>query len=342
MVVHNPNNWHYVEKNCIDWTRQYFKDNLTNVEAESDDKVQNVHISNVTSIEGDSVVSQKRGKVSTLFDLKLVLAYTGNINDLEVKGSITIPEIAYDSEEDDYQFQISVFSEDSKNSAIKEVIRQKLIPKLRKIFLQFGKDLISTHASDIQLPADQVKSELTKANQVKSSSSSNLPATSESSKQTSTGSSSSSKTTSTSSSSNVPKYNTSTLHLEPVFNTTAEQLFITFLEKNRVGAWTRANPDFNGDFLKENANFNLFGGNVSGKITKLIPNESIEQEWRLNSWKSGHFAKLIIGFHQGDSETKLDVLFKGIPIGEEDQVRGNFEDYYIKAIKLTFGFGAVL
>lgn len=345
MVVHNPNNWHYVEKNCIDWSRQYFKDKLTGLEAESTDKSQTAKISSVISVEGDSVVAQKRGKVYSLFDLKLALAYEGKVGETEVKGSITIPEIAYDTEEDEYQFEVSVFSENSDTTKIKEVVKKDLIPKLRKLLSQYGKDLLATHASDIQMPADQVKSELTKANQLKSSSS-----TSSSKKEqespaakttTTTSTSPSSKTTSTSSS-YIPKYNTSTLHLEPVFNTTAEQLYITFLEKNRVGAWTRANPGFNGDFLGVGDDFNLFGGNVSGKVSKLIPNESIEQQWRLNSWKEGHFATLAINFHQGDSETKLDVLFKGIPIGEEDQVKGNFENYYVRAIKLTFGFGTVL
>ncbi len=341
MVVHNPNNWHYVEKNCIDWTRQYFKEKLVDLEAESDDKSQHAKITGVTSVEGDSIVAQKRGKVISLFDLKLALAYSGNVGETPVKGSITIPEVAYDSDEDDYQFEVSVFSETSENTKIKEVVKKKLIPQLRKAFAQYGKDLLSTHASDIQLPADQVKSELTKANQLKSSS----PSTSVDKKQTETSNSttsSSSQPTPTQSSSSVAKYNTSTVHLEPVFNTTAEQLYVTFLEKNRVGAWTRANPGFNGDFLKVGDEFTLFGGNVSGKVSKLVPNETIEQQWRLNSWKEGHYANLTIGLHQGDSETKLDVLFKGIPIGEEDQVRGNFENYYVRAIKITFGFGAVL
>lgn len=38
----------------------------------------------------------------------------------------------------------------------------------------------------------------------------------------------------------------------------------------------------------------------------------------------------------------LVVKWSGIPVGEEDRVRGNFEDYYIRSIKITFGFGAVL
>jgi activator of HSP90 ATPase len=336
MVVNNPNNWHWVDKNCIDWSRQYFKERVVGLKADLAD--QSAEVKSVTSVEGDVVVSQRKGKVISLFDLKIVLGYTGKLGDLDVSGSIITPEVAYDTEEDEYQFEISVFSENNNNTKIKEVVRQKLVPQLRKIYAQFGKDLLASQGSDIQLPSEQVNSQFTKANQSliaaqqeqkKKEAEANKPAVQET-------------TASTSSSSSAARYNTSTVHFEPSFNTTAEQLYITFLEKNRIGAWTRSNPDFQGDVLKEGSEFKLFGGNIEGSIKSLKANEKIEQLWRLKSWKAGHFATLIIEFHQGDFETNLNVLFKGIPIGEEDAVQENFEDYYIRSIKLTFGFGAVL
>jgi activator of HSP90 ATPase len=343
MVVNNPNNWHWVDKNCIEWTRQYFKDKIVGLSGESNDKALTVVVDKVTSVEGDVVVSQRKGKIISLFDVKLVLGYEGKVNNKDAKGSLTVPEVAYDTEEDEYQFDISVFSENSDNTKIREVVRQKLVPQLRKILTQFGKDLMITHGSDIQVSADKVTSQFTKANQVESLKKSAEPKkTTVTSTTNATKSLSTSSTQNTTTSSAVPKYNTSTLHFEPVFNATAEQLFITLLEKNRVGAWTRSNPDFAGDMMKEGTEFQLFGGGVSGKVIKLIPNQKIEQQWRLRDWKDGYFATLTIDFHQGDSETKLDVLFKGIPVGEEDVVQGNFEDYYVRSIKITFGFGAVL
>lgn len=346
MVVNNPNNWHWVDKNCIDWSRQYFKDHLTNVTETLDD--QSVAISSLKSIEGDVVVSQRKGKIISLFDVKLVLDFQGSVGqDIKTNGTITVPEVAYDTEKDEYQFEISVFSENSDNTKIREVIRKKLIPRLRDLLYAFGKDLLAENGSDIQLPPDQVKSQFTKANQIASSSSAGASSSSGKASGASTASNTTTSTTSTTTSTtgsgaNVPKYNTSTLHLNPVFNTTAEQLYLTLLEKNRIGAWTRSLPDFQGDVLAKGSKFNLFGGNVQGEIVDLVPNAKIVQSWRLNDWKTGHYANLTIELHQGDGETTMDVLFKGIPIGEEDAVQANFEDYYIRSIKITFGFGAVL
>ncbi|KAH3672012.1 hypothetical protein WICMUC_004519 [Wickerhamomyces mucosus] len=338
MVVNNPNNWHWTSLNALPWSKEYFNSNVIGLKAETES--QRVEINSIPSIEGDVEVSQRKGKVISLFDIKVVLNWEGVSNGEDVKGTITIPEIAYDTEEDEYQFEISIFNENNSNGKIKEIIRSKLVPQLRKVLGKFGKDLLETNAIEIQLPADQVQSTFTKANQVTNTSiKSETKSTTSKSKTNETVTKSSS---SSSSSSNAPKYNTSTLHFEPIFNTTAEQLFITFLDKNRIGAWTRSQPDFQGESLIEGSSFNLFGGNISGKILELIPNEKIRQSWRLNSWKKDHYAELEINIYQGDSETKLNVLFKGIPIGEEEIVQSNFEDYYVRSIKITFGFGAVL
>lgn len=119
MVLHNPNNWHWVNKDASAWAKQWFTDNLAQVEAENGDV--KVRISKVQSMDGDCDVSQRKGKVITIFDVKLVLEYTGRTTVVEahnrpradsavgsapeaeeVSGTITVPEIAHDTEADEY------------------------------------------------------------------------------------------------------------------------------------------------------------------------------------------------------------------------------------------------
>ena len=69
---------------------------------------------------------------------------------------------------------------------------------------------------------------------------------------------------------------------------------------------------------------------------KLVPNEQIVELWRLDDWKAGHFAQLDMKLVQSSGETKLVVKFSGIPIGEEERVKNNFEERYIRSIKITF------
>lgn len=75
MVLHNPNNWHWVSKNTGDWARQWLEENTANVSAQEGEV--SAKISKVVSMDGDVEVSQRKGKVITIFDVKLVLEYSG-------------------------------------------------------------------------------------------------------------------------------------------------------------------------------------------------------------------------------------------------------------------------
>lgn len=337
MVVNNPNNWHWVDKNCIDWAKKYFNTNLIGLSSQADND-RNVQIKAISSLEGDVEVCQRKGKVISIFDLRIVLNIEGaSTKDKEFKGSITIPELAYDTEEDELQFDISIYNEDSDSEKMRTVIKKELVPQIRTVLVQFGKDLITEHGSDIQHESEKVNSKFTKENQ--SVLQAKEAKANEQSKKAAAPVAPVKPTVSESSNSSVPKYNTSTLHLEPTFNTTAEQLYITLLDPQRVSAWSRSNAQIQ---ATEGSEFLLFGGSISGKILELVTNERIRQAWRLDSWRTGHFAELDIQLKQGAGETTMVVKWSGIPIGEEDRVRGNFQDYYVRAIKLTFGFGAVL
>ncbi|KAI3406970.1 AHA1 [Candida oxycetoniae] len=348
MVVNNPNNWHWVDKNCLAWSKEYFDEKLLNLSVE--DETSSASISNVSSVEGDVDVSQRKGKVISLFDLRLVLTFSGHTDkDDKVSGSITIPELAYDSDEKNLVFNITVYNESRDNASIVDLIKKKLVPKLREILMNFGPDLIATNSKDIQLEADKITSTFTKANQeksvgiekpeTKSVGGAEKPETKSVGGVEKPESKSASKPVV---SSNSPKYNTTTLHLEPAFNTTAEQIYITLLDESRIAAWTRSNPIIEKFPPKVGSTFKFFNGAVQGKILKLVPNEEIVELWRLDDWKEGHYAELNIKLKQSSGETKMVVKFTGVPIGEEDRVKDNFEDMYIRSIKITFGFGAVL
>lgn len=114
MVLHNPNNWHWVNKDVSGWTKEYLSENLVGIKASKDDGT-SVEVSKVLSMDGDVDVSQRKGKVITIFDVVLKLEYTAKVPLKEsektegqeedtkvVSGTINIPEVAHDTEEDEY------------------------------------------------------------------------------------------------------------------------------------------------------------------------------------------------------------------------------------------------
>lgn len=119
MVLHNPNNWHWVNKDASSWAKQWLDENLINIKSEDGDVT--AQVDKVVSMDGDVDVNQRKGKVITIFDVKLVLEYSGwrllevftlrNCTDCpaghtkdneDVSGTITVPEVAHDTEENEY------------------------------------------------------------------------------------------------------------------------------------------------------------------------------------------------------------------------------------------------
>jgi activator of HSP90 ATPase len=75
MVLHNPNNWHWVSKDASGWAKEYLEKELCTISAE-DDGI-DAKVDKLVSMDGDVDVSQRKGKVITIFDVKLSLEYSG-------------------------------------------------------------------------------------------------------------------------------------------------------------------------------------------------------------------------------------------------------------------------
>ncbi|EGV62244.1 hypothetical protein PSN45_000965 [Yamadazyma tenuis] len=141
MVVHNPNNWHWVDKNCLPWSKEYFTSEFVNTEVEKDSY--KFTLSSVNSVEGDCDVTQRKGRVLCIYDMTLTFGITGSKDEESFSGTITVPEFIHDQEEDDYVFNVS---SESCNSEIKSLF----LPVLKQKLMKFQGDLIKAHEKDVQ------------------------------------------------------------------------------------------------------------------------------------------------------------------------------------------------
>ncbi|OGM42715.1 Aha1 domain family [Aspergillus bombycis] len=322
MVLHNPNNWHWVNKDASGWAKDYLKEKLCVLSAE--DNGVTAKISNLLSMDGDVDVSQRKGKVITLFDVKVQLEYEGKTKDEEsVSGTITIPEVAHDTEEDEYVFEIDIYSESSSKQPVKDLVRSKLLPQLRQELAKLAPSLITEHGKDIQHAPGENPSKGFTAPAYHPQTKKDTPAP---------------KTTTTTTGSKVA-VNTTTVVASDEFRTTAEELYNTFTDPQRIAAFTRGAPrQFEG--AQVGGKFAIFDGNVTGEYTKLEKPTQIVQKWRLAQWPEGHFSSLEINFDQNDVDgvTQMRVSWTGVPVGQEDVTKQNWEMYYVRSIKQTFGY----
>ncbi|KUL91554.1 hypothetical protein ZTR_01809 [Talaromyces verruculosus] len=323
MALHNPNNWHWVNKDVAPWTKTYLQDTLSKISAEEDGV--SVKVEKVLSMDGDVDVSQRKGKVITLYDVKLQLEYEGKTKDEEtVTGTITIPEVAHDTEEDEFVFEISVYSESSSKQPVKDLVRSKIIPQLRVELAKLPKVLVTEHGKDIQhAPGSNPSSGFATPSYHPHKSPSPAAGTPK---------------TATTSTGKV-SVNTTTVTASDEFRTTAEELYTTFTDPQRIAAFTRGAPrQFDG--ANVGGKFAIFDGNVTGEYVTLEPSKRVVQKWRLAQWPEGHFSTQEIVFDQNDVDrvTVMRVTWTGVPIGQEEVVQRNWEGYYVRSIKQTFGY----
>ncbi|KAJ6084063.1 hypothetical protein N7486_010863 [Penicillium sp. IBT 16267x] len=327
MVLHNPNNWHWVNKDASGWAKEYLDKHLTVISAEEGGV--SAKVDKVLSMDGDVDVSQRKGKVITLYDVKLSLEYSGKTkDDEEVSGSINIPEVAHDTEEDEYVFEIENYADAASKQPVKDLVRSKIVPQLRVALAKLTGALITEHAKDLQHPAgvDPSKGFPT------------VPAHPQANKPQAAPT-----TATTTTSSGKVAVNTTTVTASDEFRTTAEELFITFTDPQRLAAFTRGPPrQFEGAHV--GGKFAIFDGNVTGEFVKLDSPKQIVQTWRLAQWPAGHFSTLEINFDQNnvDGVTQLRVEWSGVPVGQEDVTKQNWDMYYVRSMKQTFGFGTIL
>lgn len=143
MVVLNPNNWHWVDKNTLPWTQTYMQE--LNISCDAKDGATTVRVTRVNSVSGDSHVSQRKGKVICYFDLDLsfvtevVEAESGNS---VCEGKIVVPELVHD--ETDFEIRPEGFGDHH------ALVRDEFVPLLREALCKYQQDLIDHHSRDVQ------------------------------------------------------------------------------------------------------------------------------------------------------------------------------------------------
>ncbi|KAF9250150.1 hypothetical protein DTO013E5_2865 [Penicillium roqueforti] len=325
MVLHNPNNWHWVNKDASGWAKEFLQKNLVGLSVEEGGV--SAKVDKLVSMDGDVDVSQRKGKVITLFDVKVSLEYSGKTKDDEdVTGTINIPEVAHDTEEDEYVFEIENRADSNSKQPVKDLVRTKLTVEIRKALTGLTPALINEHGKDLQhAPGENPSSGFPKA-VVHPHTKADTPAA---------------KTT-TSKTGKVA-VNTTTVSASDEFRTTAAELYTTFTDPQRIAAFTRGAPrQFDGATV--GGKFAIFDGNVTGEFVTLNEPKQIVQKWRLAQWPEGHFSSQEINFDQNDIDgvTQMRVSWSGVPVGQEDVTKQNWDTYYVRSIKQTFGFGSIL
>ncbi|KAK3825533.1 MAG: activator of Hsp90 ATPase [Benniella sp.] len=312
----NVNNWHWVDKNCFNWAKTYFEETLTDVSSSKNGA--SVKITGVTSFTGDVDVNQRKGKIITIFDVAITLSFEGTTADgTEVTGKIDIPEVAHDTDEEDYVFDVTIDGENNSKRPIRDLIRTDLSTKLRELLYGFADKLIKTHGKDVQVESDFSRSST--PTPAAASPSVSVPSASKAPVNT------------------AGVVNTTTLEESLELHATAHDIYDVLLNQDKVRVWTRSSSSTIEP--KVGSKFSFFGGNVTGEIKELVEDKKIVQSWRLGTWATGHYSTVTMELSQNTNSTVIKFKQEGVPVGEQDTTRQNWSNYYWNEIKRAFGYG---
>ena len=241
----NVNNWHWVDKNCMPWTLNYFK-KLEGIRRSVESTT--VEVCEVTSVQGDCDLNQRKGQIIHIFDVELKLKWKAQVGDSEGKGTIFMPEFMHDTEPDDIVFEINVDSDVKDKDTIKNAVRTQLVPLIREGFKTFHVDLMDAHAKDVYITDEEMKGHPI-SNTYKPK-----PPVPEVVDSMETGNT-------------EVKGGLTSITDDTEFQCSAQELYDVILDRQRVQMWTRAPAQLEN---KVGAAFVLFGGNITGSFTKLV------------------------------------------------------------------------
>ncbi|KAI8074754.1 activator of Hsp90 ATPase [Gongronella butleri] len=151
----NVNNWHWVDKNCMPWAKTYFKDKFEGLQVESAGHT--VSITKLDECTGDVEVCQRKGKIITIYDVVLKYTWQGVAADgTTATGTLHYPEVAHDMDDDELQPQVTVQEEDTLRRSLRDIVKKQLAPLVSEQLVQFHKDLIHAHGTDVHIAADKL------------------------------------------------------------------------------------------------------------------------------------------------------------------------------------------
>ncbi len=116
-----------------------------------------------------------------------------------------------------------------------------------------------------------------------------------------------------------------------IINAAPEEVFSAITNPFTIELWSGFPAQME---AKEETEFSIFEGDISGRNIRVIENQLLEQEWYFGDSPEQSIVTISIKEHQ--LGTKIDLVHTNIPDDEYDDFVEGWNDYYWGAIKEFF------
>ncbi|XP_061346385.1 uncharacterized protein LOC133292032 isoform X1 [Gastrolobium bilobum] len=333
----NVHNWHWAETNCMEWSRTFFTNLLSDLIVLDGEGNLFIKTTTLRNLNGEAYVNIRKGKIIPGYEISLTLAWEGEAKDsegkslLKVDGTVEIPYISDENADEDPDLRVTVNDEGPVGKRLKEAMLSKgkpLILEKVKVWVQSMakggpvKDELDTKkASPAPAPAQQNQNQNHEP----------VPVATAAKRDGS-------------SEKKESKKGRKSISLTERFNCRARDLYEILLDENRWKGFTQSNARISKEVGGE---FSIFDGSVTGTNMELQEGKLIVQRWRFGSWIDGVQSLVRLVFEEPEpGVTVIKLTHTDVP--EEDRY-GNatvventergWRDLIFQRIRAVFGFG---
>ncbi|KAL6336709.1 hypothetical protein AAG906_036023 [Vitis piasezkii] len=326
----NVHNWHWAEKNCLEWSRTLLSkllSELTILDGEG-----NLYIKTKTleKLEGEAYVNVRKGKIIPGYEIALTLSWEGEAKDPDGKsvikcdGTVEIPYIADENADEDPEVKILVKDEGPLGKRLKEAMVAKGKPVILEKVRVYVQSMAKGGPAKDELEVKKAPGSAAKSSVSSAAAASNVGAQKVVKKE--------------------EKKGFKTITLTEKFSCRAKDMFEIMMDENRWKGFTQSNAKISKEVGGE---ISIFDGSVTGVNMELVEGKLIVQKWRFGSWPDGVNSTVRIAFDEPEPGlTVVKLTQTGIP--EEDRY-GNatvventergWRDLIFHKIRAVFGFG---
>ncbi|AFR92439.2 chaperone activator [Cryptococcus neoformans C23] len=311
--------YHWRNKNCAPFAYDWIKQSLPGLKV--DDGQQSAEISSVTSVSGDCDLGQRKGKLLTIYDLEVQASWIGKTKDgNEIKGTLKVPEVSHEAIDgvSDYVYEFSITGGSSNASdELLVYIRKSFPPLLSGKLNSFRPALLAAHGSAAADAAStpgsgaSTPAAYTPAPPTKNA---DEPIKGEEKRE------------------EKPMGATATVEVKADLQASADDLWGLLTDENKIPMWSRSAAKLS---LKAGSPYELFGGNVRGKVISADPPKKLVQTWQVRSpgWPSEHYGTMSLSLSQGSDTTAATFTLEGVPAGTQADVEKALNSFYIQGLK---------
>jgi len=323
----NVNNWHWTERNATPFSKERM--NVLFKQLAHDNDEGSWKVKEVKTLDGDSTISNRKGKLIYLYEWKIVLEYSGTLAGSTTEHTGTIECSNLSDENDANELDILVRSKsDAKNSdALKAIVRKTGVPMFRDKCVEYMKDLRTEFSKGMILPTkDGINMNAQTTANSKNNKKSAIQTSFEINDRL------------------IPPHEKTNRNVKSVvvevkekFKVDVSEIYNTLILQERVSAFTRSPCEVDS---RVGGSFSIMGGNITGKFLKLVENKKIVQEWKMKEWDEGITSHVTIDLTPTDSGCSLSLKQTGVPDTDMSRTKEGWTRYYFGPIKQIFGFGS--